>query len=228
MLPFANRLEAGHLLADQLAFGKFTSDSVVLALPRGGVPVGFAVAERLHLPLDVVVVRKLGVPWQPELAMGAISGPAHILDEELVHELGIRNKEIALIVSREQAEIERREALYRGGSPPLDLGHRSVILIDDGLATGNTMLAAVRCIRSLKPASVTVAIPVGSPEACARLRGEVDDLICLAKPADFSAVGEWYKDFRQVADAEVQNLLAESRKVSGRVKGQEPIPTWCI
>jgi predicted phosphoribosyltransferase len=205
-------------MAEQLASRKFADDPVILALPRGGVPVGFAVAERLGLPLDVVVVRKLGVPWQPELAMGAIAGPAHILDEELIRELGIGNREIGLIVSRERAEIERREALYRGGSPPLDLSHRSVILIDDGLATGNTMLAAVRCIRSLEPAGVTVAIPVGSPEACARLRGEVDDLICLAEPADFSSVGEWYKDFRQVSDAEVQNSLAESRKVSRRTK----------
>jgi len=215
-LPFADRLEAGRLLAEQLSLCMFPGEAVVLALPRGGVPVGFAIAQRLHLPLDVLLVRKLGVPWQPELAMGAIAGSARVLDWQLIEELGIGDKEIDAIVSREQAEIKRREELYRRGKPPLELNGRSVILVDDGLATGSTMSAALRHVRSLQPARVSIAIPVGSREACARLRSEADDLICLARPTPFSAVGEWYRDFRQIEDAEVQQLLTQcARTISG-------------
>jgi len=209
-LAFADRLEAGRLLADELALHTFAGDTAVLALPRGGVPVGFAIAQRLHLPLDVLVARKLGVPWQLELAMGAIAGTACILNEQLVQQLGIGNEQIDLIISREQEESKRREELYREGKPPLDLRKRSVILVDDGLATGSTMLAAARYVRSLKPARVTVAVPVGSRQACAHLRTEADEVICLAMPTPFFGVGEWYKDFRQVSDAEVQNLLRKS------------------
>ena len=217
-LPFANRLEAGRLLADQLSLYKVASDAVVLALPRGGVPVGFAIAERLRLPLDVVVVRKLGVPWRPELAMGAIAGSVRVLDGWLIQELGIGNEDIDLIASREQAEIKRREELYRGGKPALDLHRRSVILVDDGLATGSTMSAAAHYVRSLKPAEVTIGVPVGSLQACERLRGEADHLVCLAMPELFVAVGEWYRDFRQVSDTEVQNLLTESRHLLRKAK----------
>jgi putative phosphoribosyl transferase len=209
-LPFANRLEAGRLLAHQLSVHEFRGHAVVLALPRGGLPVGFAIAEHLRLPLDVIVVRKLGVPWEPELAMGAIAGSACILDERAIRELDIANEEIDLAVSQAQAEIKRREELYRRGKPPIDLRQRSVILVDDGLATGNTMSAAVHYVRSFKPAEITIAIPVGAWQACAHLRTEVDDLVCLSMPTPFFSVGEWYRDFRQVADAEVQDLLEES------------------
>jgi len=210
-LPFADRLEAGLLLATELSQRKITQHAVVLALTRGGVPVGSAVADRSRLPLDVIVARKLGVPWQPELAMGAIAGAARILDDRMIRELGIPDEDVEEIVAREQAEMRRREELYRGGRPALDLQSRSAILIDDGLATGSTMLAAVHHARSLKPARVIIAVPVGSREACARLRREVDDLVCLAAPEFFYAVGEWYRDFQQVSDTEVRNWLEESR-----------------
>lgn len=213
-LPFADRQEAGRLLGEQLSLLRFPDDAVVLALPRGGVVIGFAVAERLGLPLDVIVVRKLGVPWQPELAMGAVAGSARVLNRELIRELGIGTDEIDVIVKREQTVIQRREELYRRGKPPLDLHHRSVIVVDDGLATGSTMLAAARCIRSLQPARVTVAVPVGSRQACAHLRTEADDVVCLAMPEPFYAVGQWYRDFRQIDDAGVQDLLAKSHTMN--------------
>ncbi len=215
-LPFADRVEAGRLLARELALrpvaGLQDGDAVVLALTRGGVPVGFAVADRLCLPLDIVVVRKLGVPWQPELAMGAIAGGTRILDESLIRQLGISAEDLDETVAVEQAEMHRREGVYRGGTPVLDLHGRPAILIDDGLAMGHTMLAAVRHVRTLKPASVIIGVPVGPREACDRLRSEVDDLVCLATPHLFCAVGEWYRDFEQVGDAEVRKLLAESRQ----------------
>ncbi len=210
-LPFTDRVEAGRLLARGLSRRQIGNDAVVLALARGGVPVGFSVADRLHLPLDVIVARKLGVPWQPELAMGAIAGTARILDSRMIVELRISDEDIEEIVSREQSEMRRREHLYRGGSPPLDLNGRTAILVDDGLATGSTMRAAVEHARTLQAAKVMVAAPVGSVQACARLRKEADDVVCLATPEFFYAVGEWYRDFRQVSDTEVQNLLAEIR-----------------
>jgi putative phosphoribosyl transferase len=221
-LPFADRMEAGRLLASELSSRKIAPDAaVVLALARGGVPVGFAIAEWLRLPLDVIVVRKLGVPWQPELAMGAIAGGVRILDDRLIRRLGISDDEVEEILAREQAEMMRREELFRGGKPALRPHGQSAIIVDDGLATGSTMLAAVRHVRSLEPARVIVAVPVGSREACYRLRREADaadELVCLATPDAFFAVGEWYSDFRQVGDAEVRNLLAESRKRLGRAE----------
>jgi len=211
-LPFLDRVEAGRRLAGELARHKLPANVIVLALPRGGVPVGLEVAKALHAPLDVVVVRKLGVPWQPELAMGAIAGGfAQVLNEELIADLRVSRQEVNAAVAKERAELERREKLYRGGRPAPDLRGRVVLLVDDGLATGSTMLVAARYVRSLKPAKMIIAVPVGSVEACERLKKEADDLLCLATPPSFMAVGEWFEDFRQVSDAEVQRLLDEGR-----------------
>ncbi len=212
-LPFRDRVEAGQLLAAELASHKLPTNVIVLALPRGGVPVGLEVAKVLHAPLDVVVVRKLGVPWQPELAMGAIAGrSAQVLDHDLIAELRISQEDIDAALKKERAEVERREKLYRSGRPGLDLHSRTVLLVDDGLATGSTMLVAVRYVRTFKPAKTMIAVPVGSAEACERLKKEVDDFVCLASPEYFMAVGEWFEDFRQVSDAEVQQLLEQSRQ----------------
>ncbi len=211
-LPFADRLEAGRLLAAELSRRGMGKNAVVLALTRGGVPVGFAVADRLHLPLDIVVARKLGVPWQPELAMGAIAGAERVLDEATIRELGISREDVEAVAAREEAEMKRREELYRAGLPAQDLEGRTAILIDDGLATGSTMLAAVRHVRGLKPAKIVIGVPVGSREACDRLREEAQELVCLATPEFFYAVGEWYREFPQVSDAEVGDLLARSRR----------------
>jgi predicted phosphoribosyltransferase len=204
--PFTDRAEAGRLLAKELP-----PKGIILALARGGVPVGAAVAARLHLPLDVIVPRKLGVPWEPELAMGAIAGKARIVDERLIGELGIAEPEIEEIVEHEQTEMKRREELYRDGRPAFDLQGQTAVLVDDGLATGYTMMAAVRHARYLGAAKLVVAVPVASEEACRRLRKEADEVICLATPQPFYAVGEWYRDFEQVSDTEVRDLLSGSR-----------------
>ena len=215
-LPFEDRREAGRLLAAELGRREIGRNAVVLALTRGGVPVGFAVADRLHLPLDVIVARKIGVPWQPELAMGAMAGATRILDDNMIRELAISREDVEEIVAREQAEMQRRERVYRGDKPALDLAGRTAIVVDDGLATGSTMVAAVRHARSLQPARTIVAAPVGSRQACALLQREADDVVCLAVPERFYAVGEWYRDFRQVDDSEVGSLLAESRRQLSR------------
>lgn len=218
-LPFEDRLEAGRLLADEIASREGKTPGrrgVVLGLARGGVPVGFSIAERLVVPLDVMIVRKLGVPWQPELAMGAIAKGVRLFDDRTVRHLGISQEEIDSIVAREEGELERRETYYRGGQPATDLRNRDVILVDDGLATGSTMLAAVRAARAAQPARIVVAAPIGSQEACRRVRDEADELVCLARPERFYAVGQWYRDFEQVSDEEVERLLAESRRLLGR------------
>jgi len=211
-LPFADRIEAGNALATELSRRINTRNAVVLALARGGVPVGFAVANRLDLPLDVIVARKLGVPWQPELAMGAIAGSARTLNEAMLAELEIPADDVEKVILREQAEMKRRDELYRVGQPAPDLAGRTAILVDDGLATGSTMLAAVRHARKLRAEIIVVAVPVGSRDACENLRRETDDVVCLAIPDFFYAVGEWYRDFHQVSDSEVRSLLAESRE----------------
>jgi predicted phosphoribosyltransferase len=192
---------------------KLSQDAMVLALPRGGVVTALEVAKAGNVPLDVVVVRKLGVPWQPELAMGAVAGSSmQVLDWDLITQFNISQADIDEAIRIERVELRRREELYRGGRPAPDLRARTVILVDDGLATGSTMLVAVRHVRACKPGRIIVAVPVGSEEGCQRIRKEVDDLVCLATPAVFMAVGEWYTDFRQVTDQEVQLLLEESHK----------------
>ncbi len=210
-LPFADRLEAGRLLARELS-NLAHEDATVIGLARGGVPVAFAVADRLNLPLDVMIARKLGVPWQPELAMGAITGTARILNKNMVRQLGISDEEVENAIEQEQEEMHRREAAYRAGKPAADLRGRTAILVDDGLATGSTMVAAVHHVRGLNPAKVIVAVPVGSADAVARLREEADGVVCLAAPPFFQAVGEWYRDFEQVGDKEVQALLVRSHR----------------
>jgi putative phosphoribosyl transferase len=211
-LPFADRSEAGRLLAAELSRRTDIGNATVLALARGGVPVGFEVANRMGLPLDAIVVRKIGVPWQPELAMGAMAGTALILNKPMLAELEISDEEVQKVVRREQAEMTRREELYREGRSAPDLHGQTAILVDDGLATGSTMLAAVRHARSLKSAKVVVGVPVGSRDACDHLRKEADDVVCLAIPEFFYAVGEWYRNFQQVSDDEVRNLLRASNR----------------
>jgi predicted phosphoribosyltransferase len=181
---------------------------VVLALPRGGVPVGYEVARVLRVPLDVFVVRKLGVPGREELALGAVaSGGVRVLNEEVVAALRLGEGEIDPIVARELAELERRERAYRGGRPPLELEGKVAILVDDGLATGATMRAAALAVRELGPQSVVAAVPVAARQTCDAFRGDVDEIVCAYTPEPFYAVGLWYDDFAQTDDAEVRELL---------------------
>jgi predicted phosphoribosyltransferase len=208
MQDFRDRHDAGSKLAEALQGYAERPDAVVLALPRGGVVVGYEIATRLGLPLDVLVVRKLGVPGYPELAMGAIaSGGVYVIDRSITSALGISAEDFQAVLAAERAELERRERLFRGGRPPLDVHDKTVILVDDGLATGATMRAAIEALRLRGPASIVVAVPVASPEICAALRPLVDDMICLVQPPQLHAVGLWYVDFSQTSDAEVRMLL---------------------
>lgn len=211
MLPFANRSEAGKCLARALNAYAGRKDILVLALPRGGVPVALEIAKALGAELDVIVVRKLGVPYQEELAMGAIaSGGAKVLNEDVISSLGLSEETIEAVVRKEAQELSRRERLFRGERPFPEVKGRTVILVDDGLATGATMRAAVAALRQLQPAAIVVAVPVAPLDTVAKLRQEVDDLICLATPENFYAVGQWYVDFSQVSDEEVRQLLAKA------------------
>jgi predicted phosphoribosyltransferase len=208
---YADRADAGRALAVALEAHRGAADTIVLGLPRGGVPVAYEIASGLDLPLDVLVVRKLGLPWQPELAMGAIaSGGALVRNDEVVRYLGDREDAFEAVRIREQAELERRERDYRGDRPSLDVRNRAGILVDDGLATGATMEAAVRALQALGARRVVVAVPVASPEARDRIAAVADEVVCLAAPAFFSAVGQWYRDFGQTSDAEVRDLLAKA------------------
>lgn len=216
---FDNRREAGRelarLLADVVASGRAPSpgaeDVVVLALPRGGVPVAAEIARALGATLDVFLVRKLGTPGHPELAMGAIaSGGIRVLNEEVVNALGIPPELIDAVAAREQLELERRETAYRQGRRLVPLTNKTVILVDDGLATGSTMRAAVQAVKQEKPARVVVAVPVGAPETCRELQSMADQVVCAQTPRSFSAVGEWYRDFSQTTDDEVVELLSSS------------------
>jgi putative phosphoribosyl transferase len=208
---FRDRAEAGRLLAELLHGYAGRDDVIVLALPRGGVPVGYEVAKALGAPLEVFVVRKLGVPGHEELAMGAIaSGGLLVLDRQLVSSLGISDSEIQRVVAAELRELERREATYRGGRSPPELAEKTVILVDDGLATGSTMHAAALAVRQRRPARVVVAVPVAAAQTCDEFRNEVDEIICAVTPRPFHAVGLWYEDFSQTSDEEVRELLAQS------------------
>jgi predicted phosphoribosyltransferase len=206
---FRNRTDAGGRLAEQLAAYANRPGVLVLALPRGGVPVGFEVARELGAPLDVFLVRKLGVPGYEELAMGAVAtGGVRVLNDEIVRGLGISEHEIDAAAARELQELARRERLYRGDRPPPDIAGRTVILVDDGLATGATMRAAIAAVRQRQPARIVVAVPTASPDTCEALKAEADDVVCAMTPEPFLAVGHWYEDFTQTTDDEVRELLA--------------------
>lgn len=205
---FQDRTEAGRVLATRLSQYAHQSDVVVLGLPRGGVPVAYEVARELGTALDVFIVRKLGVPGQEELALGALaSGGVRVLNHAIVNEIAIPETMIDAIARREQIELDRREREYRGDHPPLQVAGKVVILVDDGLATGSTMRAAAEALRQMEPAKLVVAVPVAAALTCNNLKHEVDEVICIATPEQFFAVGQWYRDFGQTTDEEVRALL---------------------
>jgi len=217
---YQDRFDAGRQLATHLQAYANRPDVLILALPRGGVPVAFAVTSILHAPLDVFLVRKLGVPGQEELAMGAIAtGNIRVLNHEVVQALRLSEQTIEHITREEQRELERRERLYRGDRPPPEIHNRIVILIDDGLATGASMRAAVLAARQQHPARLVVAVPVAAPSVCAELLTEADEVICASTPEPFFGVGQWYYNFAQTSDQEVHALLERARhfpSVAGR------------
>jgi putative phosphoribosyl transferase len=212
---FTDRSQAGRILAQQLRAYAGRDDVLVLALPRGGVPVGFEVARALGSPLDVILVRKLGAPGHEELAMGAIaSGDVVVINEEVVQALRIPREEVQAEAESERGELIRRETIYRGGHPAPDVRGKTVILIDDGLATGSTMRAAVAALRQQQPARIVVAVPVGAASTCVEFHQIADECVCAIAPDDFRAVGMWYDDFSQTTDAEVCDLLTHAAQRS--------------
>lgn len=213
---FRSRTEAGRFLGERVRDAVANRDAAVLALPRGGVPVGFEVAQALHADLDVFLVRKLGVPGQEELAMGAIaSGGTRVLNHNLIRKLRLPPQLVENVTAAEHRELLRREALYREGRPPVPVENRTVILVDDGLATGATMLAAARALRQKNPKRLMVAVPVAARDTCEEFRAHVDEIICAFTPEPFVAVGIWYENFSQTTDDEVRELL--ERAVRERV-----------
>jgi putative phosphoribosyl transferase len=207
-VTFLDRRDAGRQLAVKLAGYASDPGVLVLGLPRGGVPVGYEVARALHAPLDVFVVRKLGVPGHRELAMGAIaSGGLRVLNMDVIEALGISPAAVESVAERELLEMERQQATFRGNAPLPELSGRTIVVVDDGLATGSTMRAAVRALRQSNPARIIVAVPVAAVETVNRLRQEADSVVCLSAPPDFQAVSRWYEDFSQTSDEEVRNLL---------------------
>lgn len=217
---FDDRTQAGRLLAERLAALRRDPEVVILGLPRGGVPVAYEVAEALQAPLDIFVVRKLGAPGQEELAMGAVAtGGARVLNDDVVRALGIPDDTIERVASDAEREVRRRETLYRGDRPLPELRGRTVVLVDDGLATGASMRAAVQAVRSFEPARVLVAVPTAPADTCRALRELADECVCLSTPEPFMGVGRWYRDFSQTTDEEVRSWLAQawssSRSASG-------------
>lgn len=205
---YRDRADAGRELSRKLTAYRDCNDVIVLGLPRGGVPVAFEVASALHAPLDVFVVRKLGTPGQPELAMGAIaSGGVRVLNDDVVRSLGIPDFTIEEVAQVEGEELRRRERQYRGSRPPLDVRDKTVILVDDGLATGSTMRAAAAALKQEGARKIVVAVPVAAEASCNAVRIDVDEVVCAATPEPFWAVGQWYRDFEQTTDAEVRSLL---------------------
>jgi len=222
---FPDRAEAGRLLGVKLSKYAGRDDVIVLGLPRGGVPVAYEVAQALRVPLDVFIVRKLGVPGFEELAVGAIaSGGVRVLNEEVANALPNRDEIIEAVTQRETAELERREREYRDGRPAPELRDRTVILVDDGLATGATMRAAVKALRQRGAAKIVVAVPVGPPDTCKEFEDEADEVVCASAPEFFQAVGQYYEDFSQTSDDEVRELLAKAVQGKSDGKGTEPSP----
>src|SRR5438105_15744204 len=214
---FPDRAEAGRLLAEKLSKYSGRGDVIVLGLPRGGVPVAYEVARALRVPLDVFIVRKLGVPGFEELAVGAIaSGGVRVLNEDVVRALPNAGEIIEAVTQRESAEVERREQEYRDGRPAPEIRGRTVILIDDGLATGATMRAAVKALRQRGAGKIVVAVPVGPPDTCKEFEDEADEVVCASAPEFFQAVGQYYEDFSQTSDEEVRELLARAAENKDR------------
>jgi putative phosphoribosyl transferase len=210
---FRDRADAGKILAERIAESAQSPGSLVLALPRGGVPVAFEVARKLRAELDIFLVRKLGLPGREELAIGAIaSGGVRVLNEALVQELQLSRTLIDRITAREEVELQRREELYREGRTAVPVGGRTVILVDDGLATGASMKAAAQALRLQAPMRIVVAVPVAARDTCNELRGSVDEIICAYTPSPFTSVGGWYVNFAQTSDEEVRRLLKEARE----------------
>jgi len=207
-LPIPNRTTAGKALAEELGDCSDRKDVIVLALPRGGVPVAVEIAGKLNVGLDLMLVRKLGLPFHRELAMGAIaSGGVRVMNRDVVRAYGVSQKDIEAVAAKEQAELERRGRVYRGDRPWPDLGGRCVILVDDGVATGATMFAAIDAVQLQHAAEIKVAVPVAPADTISRLRQKADEVICLAVPRGFHAIGQWYEDFRQITDDEVIEMI---------------------
>ena len=211
MKPFANRFDAGIQLAKKLKAYANQPNLIILALPRGGVPVAYEVAKALNIPLDVLIIRKLGVPGHEELAMGAIASNAQYLNKKLIHELNVNQTAIQKTIQSEQKELDRREVLYRANLPPPHFSNKTIVLVDDGIATGATARVAIQTLRTQHPKKIILAIPVAALSTCKTLKPLVDEFICLQQPVDLQAVGLWYDDFSQTTDTEVVNLMYNER-----------------